>query len=124
MRASRHRVVNGEDVTFRGRLRGRPLPTPGKLIELQAYARGRWLTFGTTRANPRTGRWSYPYRFSATRGNVRYRFRARVPKEASYPYETGASRASQGECARTVTAQLRGEQAYSSSGLGDGGVES
>lgn len=92
MRVSRGRVVNGEDVTFRGRLRGRPLPRPGKLIELQAYARGRWLTFGTTRANPRTGRWSYPYRFSATRGNVRYRFRARVPKEASYPYETGASR--------------------------------
>ena len=100
MRASRRRVVNGEGVEFRGRLRGRPLPRPGKLIELQAYARGRWLTFGTTRANPRTGRWSYPYRFSATRGNVRYRFRARVPKEASYPYETGASRG--------VTVNVRG----------------
>lgn len=100
MRVSRDHVVNGEDVTFRGRLRGRPLPKPGKLIELQAYARGRWLTFGTTRASPRTGRWSYPYRFSATRGNVRYRFRARVPKEASYPYETGVS--------RRVTVRVRG----------------
>jgi hypothetical protein len=92
MRASRHRVVNGDDVRFHGRLLGRPLPNPGKLIELQAFARGRWLTFRTVRANPRTGRWSYTYRFSATRGNVRYRFRARVPRDASYPYESGVSR--------------------------------
>jgi hypothetical protein len=97
---SRHHVVNGEGVTFRGRLRGRPLPNPGKLIELQASARGRWLTFATTRASARTGLWSYPYRFSATRGNVRYRFRARVPREASYPYETGVS--------RRVTVSVRG----------------
>jgi hypothetical protein len=92
MRASRHLVVNGDDVRFHGRLLGRPLPNPGKLIELQAFARGRWLTFRTVRANPRTGRWSYTYRFSATRGNVRYRFRARVPRDASYPYESGVSR--------------------------------
>jgi hypothetical protein len=89
----RHRVVNGDGVTFRGRLRGRPFPAAGKLIEVQARARGRWLTFGTTRAQARTGRWSLPYRFSATRGTVRYRFRVRIPKESGYPYETGASRA-------------------------------
>jgi hypothetical protein len=88
----RHRVVNGESVTFRGRLRGRPFPTSGKLIEVQARAHGRWLTFGTTRAHARTGRWSLPYRFSATRGSVRYRFRVRIPKESGYPYEAGASR--------------------------------
>ena len=88
----RHRVVNGEGVMFRGRLRGRPLPTSGKLIEVQAHARGRWLTFATTRADARTGRWSHPYRFSATRGSVSYRFRVRIPKESGYPYETGTSR--------------------------------
>jgi hypothetical protein len=92
MTVSRHRVVNGEGVTFRGRLRGRPVPASGKLIELQARARGRWLTFGTTHAHAGTGRWSFPYRFSATRGNVHYRFRVRVPKEAGYPYEMGTSR--------------------------------
>ncbi len=47
MSVDRHRVVNGEGVTFRGRLRGRPLPASGKLIEIQARARGRWLTFRT-----------------------------------------------------------------------------
>ena len=57
-------VVNGEDVTFRGRLRGRRSRATGKLIELQARARGRWLTFRTVRANARTGRWRYTYRFS------------------------------------------------------------
>jgi hypothetical protein len=92
MRASRSRVVNGDDVTFRGQLRGAPRPSPGKLVELQARTRGGWRTFATTRANQRTGRWLYRYRFSATRGSVRYRFRARVPKESSYPYETGVSR--------------------------------
>jgi hypothetical protein len=92
LRVSRHSVVNGEDVAFRGRLRGGRIPASGKLIELQAYARGHWLTFGTSRAMARSGRWSFPYRFSATRGSVRYRFRVRIPKEAGYPYETGVSR--------------------------------
>jgi hypothetical protein len=88
----RHRVVNGEGVTFRGRLRGRPLPASGKLIEVQARARGRWLTFGTTRAHAKTGSWSFPYRFAATRGAVRYRFRVRIPRESGYPYASGTSR--------------------------------
>ena len=88
---SRRQVVNGEEVTFRGRLRGRPLPASGKLIEVQARARGHWLTFRTIRASGRTGRWSLPYRFSATRGRVRYRFRVRIPKESGYAYETGTS---------------------------------
>jgi hypothetical protein len=100
MRVSRGRVVNGEGVTFRGRLKGGPRPTPGKLIEIQARTRGGWRTFATARATPWNGRWSYAYRFSATRGSVRYRFRARVPQESGYPYETGVS--------RTVTVLVRG----------------
>jgi hypothetical protein len=92
MAVDRHRVVNGEAVTFRGRLHGRPFPSSGKLIEVQARARGGWLTFGTTRTHANTGRWSLPYRFSATRGNVRYRFRVRIPRESGYPYDTGTSR--------------------------------
>jgi hypothetical protein len=92
LRPSRRSVVNGEDVVFRGRLKGRPLSPTSKLVQLQAYTRRRWATFATPRANPTTGLWSYRYRFAATRGNVVYRIRAVIPKEASYPFETGRSR--------------------------------
>lgn len=91
-RANRSSVVNGEDVVFRGRLQGRPLPPTSKLVQLQAYTRAGWRTFANPRAHPRTGLWTYRYRFSATRGRVVYRIRARVPREASYPFETGGSR--------------------------------
>jgi hypothetical protein len=89
---NRRRVVNGEDIVLRGRVRGGPLPTVGKLVQLQAYSRGRWLTFATPRASRETGRWSYRYRFTATRGTVRYRFRARIPQEAGFPFISGMSR--------------------------------
>ncbi len=93
LRVNRRSVVNGEDVTFRGRLRRGPIPSTGKLLQLQAYSRRGWTTFATPRASVSTGRWSYRYRFASTRGRVRYRFRVRIPREASYPYETGVSRA-------------------------------
>ena len=89
--ASRRRVVNGEDVVLSGRLTSMPSPASGKLLQLQAYSRGGWLTFATPRADPETGRWSHRYRFTSTRGTVRYRFRARVPGEATYPYSAGVS---------------------------------
>lgn len=92
LRANRRSVVNGEDVVFRGRLKGGPLPPTSKLLQLQAYSRGKWLTFATPRADPASGLWAYRYRFAATRGRVRYRFRARVPHEGSYPFETGTSK--------------------------------
>jgi hypothetical protein len=91
-RVDRTRVVNGEEVRFQGRLRGRQTGTSGKLLYLQVFTRGRWATFATPRANRLSGRWSEPYRFSATRGLVRYRFRVLIPREASFPYETGRSR--------------------------------
>ena len=87
----RRRVPNGESVTFSGRLVGRPLPDGGKLVDLQVKLRGRWRTFAAPRADSR-GRWSYAYRFEATRGVVRYSFRARIRREAAYPYELGHSR--------------------------------
>ena len=46
----RHRVVNGEPVTFSGRLRSGLVPSGGKLVELQFFDRGEWHTFRTTRA--------------------------------------------------------------------------
>jgi hypothetical protein len=85
-------VVNGEEITLRGRVRGGPLPAVGKLLQLQAFSRGRWLTFATPRASALHGRWSYRYRFTSTRGTVRYRFRARIPQETGFPYDAGVSR--------------------------------
>jgi hypothetical protein len=92
IRSNRRTVVNGEEIRFHGRLRGRQTLDMGKLLHLQVYSRGRWATFATPRANRSSGLWSQPYRFTATRGLVRYRFRALIPREASFPYETGTSR--------------------------------
>jgi hypothetical protein len=90
-RVNRQTVVNGEEVRFHGRLKGRQTGDTGKLLYVQVYTRGKWSTFATPRANRETGLWSLPYRFSATRGFVRYRFRVLIPREASFPYETGRS---------------------------------
>ncbi len=87
----RRAVRNGESVTFSGRLAGRPLPEGGKLVDLQVKLRGRWRTFAAPRADS-GGRWTYGYRFEATRGLVVYRFRARIRRETAYPYELGHSR--------------------------------
>lgn len=86
----RKRARNGQRVTFSGRLRGLPVPTGGKVIDLQAYYRGRWRTFGTPRSNSR-GAWRLRYRFEATHRTTSYRFRAVVKREAAYPYEEGRS---------------------------------
>jgi hypothetical protein len=91
-RVNRHHVLNGESVTFRGRLAGLPLPPGGKLVELQVYSRRQWRTFGSARADAATGLWAFPYRFEAITGRVRFQFRARIRREATYPFELGTSR--------------------------------
>jgi hypothetical protein len=92
IRVSRHRVNNGDSVAFHGRLKGRPLPAGGKLVELQVFTRGQWRNFAQARANATSGIWGYRYRFEAINGRVRFRFRARIRKEATYPYDLGTSR--------------------------------
>ena len=99
IKVDRRSVRNGDSVTFGGRLLGRPLPEGGKLVDLQVKLRGRWRTFAAPRADS-AGRWTYEYRFEATRGRVVYRFRARIRREAAYPYELGHS--------RTVRVTVRG----------------
>jgi hypothetical protein len=100
IRASRGSVRNGQAVTFTGRLRGRPIPSRGKVVDLQAYYRGRWRTFATPRST-KSGTWRYRYRFGATRGRLVYRFRVVVRPEASYPYARGMS--------KTVKVTVRGD---------------
>ncbi len=87
---NREHVRNGERVRFEGRLIGRPLPADGKLVELQAHYRDRWRTFAVTRTGS-GGHWAHRYRFEATVGRVTYPFRARIPRERSYPYALGHS---------------------------------
>ena len=78
-------MLNGQAVTFTGRLRTLPAPASGKLVELQVRLSGRWQTFRTVRTDA-AGRWAVPYRFKRTRGVQHYRFRAQLPHEASYPF--------------------------------------
>jgi hypothetical protein len=91
IRAQPRRLRNGQAVTFQGRLQSRPVPAAGKLIELQVVLSHRWQTFQTVRSNS-TGAWTARYRFRRSCGLTRYRFRARLPTEADYPFETGRTR--------------------------------
>jgi hypothetical protein len=82
------RILNGGSVTFSGRVRGRPLPEGGKLVELQWLATGEWQTFRTVRTDP-DGTWRIPYPFKRTCGVQEYRFRPHIPGEGGYPLEPG-----------------------------------
>ena len=90
LRATR-RVRPRGTVRFRGRLSGRPVPKRGKLVELQAFDGGRWRTFAQPRSRP-DGRYRAAYRLRRTFRPRTFRFRARVRREAGYPYELGYSR--------------------------------
>jgi hypothetical protein len=90
IRARPRRLRNGQSVRLTGRVRTTPLPPSGKLIEVQAYFRGRFRTFSTTRADA-SGRWQFDYRFGGTRGRVPYRLRAFLPAEGGYPFVSGRS---------------------------------
>ncbi|HEX3325037.1 MAG TPA: carboxypeptidase-like regulatory domain-containing protein [Solirubrobacterales bacterium] len=86
-------ILNGESVTFSGRVRGRPLPANGKLIELEyEYAPHEWQTFRTVRSDPTDGTWSKVYFFRRTCGVVRYPLRVHLPSEGGYPLVPGNSR--------------------------------
>jgi hypothetical protein len=91
IKASRRALRNGGSVNFSGRILGRPYPSKGKVLDLQAFYRGKWRTFATPRASLK-GAWRYRYRFETTRGVVIYKFRVRVRPSSDYPYELGYSR--------------------------------
>lgn len=99
LRVSKQRTLNGGSVVFSGQVRGQPLPAAGKLVEVQVRLSKGWQTFRTLRTDA-AGQWGQRYRFQNTCGVEHFRFRARVPEEAGYPFETGAS--------RTVKVRVRG----------------
>jgi len=94
------RVKNGDSVTFTGRVKGRPLPEAGKLLELQVRFTSGWQTFRTIHTKP-DGTWRIPYLFDRTCGEAEFDFRAHLAGEAGWPLETGNS--------RTLTVRVKGQ---------------
>jgi hypothetical protein len=92
LRATPQALRNGDTVRLRGRVRGRPYPLRGALVELQAFDGGRWRTFELTRARRPRGRFAASYRFSRTFSARSFRFRARLRPQDAYPYRRAASR--------------------------------
>lgn len=79
-------------LVIRGRLTRGPVPRGGKLVDLQAFDRGKWRTFETTRASERSRRFTARLRFGRAARAGSYRIRARVRREAGYPYALGYSK--------------------------------
>lgn len=94
------RVQNGGSVTFTGRVKGRPLPEAGKLLELQVRFTSGWQTFRTINTEA-DGTWRIPYLFDRTCGEQEFDFRAHLAGEAGWPLETGNS--------RTLTVRVNGQ---------------
>lgn len=92
-------VLNGKSVTFKGQVKGRPLPEAGKLLELQVRFTSGWQTFRTVRTKA-DGTWRIPYLFDRTCGEPEFDFRAHLAAEAGWPLETGNS--------RTLTVRVKG----------------
>ena len=91
MTASPRSVRSGGRVRFSGRLRGGDVPAGGKVVELQAYERGRWRSITTLRTNAK-GSFSYRYRFSFRAAGATFPVRVRVRHEGTYPFALGYSK--------------------------------
>jgi hypothetical protein len=86
-------VVTGQRFRVFGRLRGYGFPrSPGKLMLLQAFERGRWRLVKKLRAG-RTGRFSTRTRFTRPSPRRVVRFRVFVPSSPDFPYAAGVSNA-------------------------------
>jgi hypothetical protein len=84
-----HPLHNGHAVRFAVKLQG---PAAGhRWVKIQARSHRRWVEVrnGHTGAE---GIYRARYRFHATTGRRRYKFRAVVPSQSGYPYERGGSR--------------------------------
>jgi hypothetical protein len=80
----------GGAIAFAGTLHGAPLPHGGKQLVLEARApTGPWRQFRVLSTFAH-GRFRSTYRFRLA-GPITYAFRAVSPREADFPYATGAS---------------------------------
>ena len=91
LRLAPRALAPGGRVRISGRLHlgGAQLPPSGKLVELQAFDRGRWRLFASTRARGPRGAWTTSYRFGSARGT--YRMRARIRRDGRLPFVLGYS---------------------------------
>lgn len=85
----RHAIHNGDHVRFKVRLRN-PAAAQ-RWVRIQVRSGKRWILLRTGRSNDR-GAYHARYRFHATTGRRKYRFRAFVPSQPGYPYRAGHSR--------------------------------
>lgn len=84
-----HPLHNGDAARFAVKLQG---PAAARRwVRIQARSGHRWVEVRNGRTNAR-GTYRARYRFHATTGRRRYRFRAVVPSQRGYPYERGHSR--------------------------------
>lgn len=96
IRMDHSRVRNGSAVRFSGHVLGGYMPAGGRELELQGFnpLRGRWQPVRTSGLrSDGHGAWHASYRFTVTRGTVRYRFRLRIPPRPDHPFANGYSRA-------------------------------
>jgi hypothetical protein len=85
---SKSKLRNGRPVGFRGHLPGPD--NGGRGVTMQARVGKKWRSFKQLVTDSH-GDFSGKYRFTQTRGRVRYIFRALVKKQSGYPYSEGAS---------------------------------
>lgn len=91
LKASPAHLRTGQRVRFSGRVSGGAIPSAGLALSLQAMGLdGRWLTFKSVRTTA-AGHFRARYRFKATTGSVRYRFRIRVLRQGGYPFAAAHS---------------------------------
>jgi hypothetical protein len=86
MKATPKKVRNRHATVFTGRVLGKPVPKRGVVVDLQVFFRKQWRTFAAPRTN-KAGVYKFKYRFMA--GAATWKFRARVRKDGSYPFEIG-----------------------------------
>ena len=84
-----HPLHNGHAVRFTVKLQGPAAER--RWVRIQARSGHRWVEVRNGRSNA-VGIYRARYRFHATTGRRRYRFRAVVPSQRGYPYERGHSR--------------------------------
>jgi hypothetical protein len=92
LKVSPHSVRNGGRILFKGRLRGGPGKADTQIV-LEAVGRNvrQRVPVATLRTDAR-GRFRFRYRFLRSFAPFTYRFRARLIRQASYPYAGGSSR--------------------------------
>lgn len=87
LRTSRTSTRNGRSIRFTGSVPG--AGGASTRVELQAWARGRWIPFKTVAL--KRGTFGASYRFMRTFTKQRYRFRAVIHEDPDFPYAAGRS---------------------------------